>query len=80
MITAQTLKQLTTVTIHGLKVYLHNSGYTGASFTSAKFVGITNEGQFCYAVTFPDEAGTGVTKGKVFLTYDQTTGTITADY
>ena len=79
MITADTLKTLTTFTRGALARALAVSGYTGASFESAEFVGITNAGQFCYKVTYFDDAGTGeVETGKVFLTYNN--GTVTADY
>lgn len=81
MITADTLKTLTTFTTHGLAMALHHSGYTGAAFKSARFLGITNGGQFCYSVTYHDEAGTGeIETGKVFLTYNPTEGKVTADY
>jgi hypothetical protein len=80
MITAETLKTLTSFTTHGLAMALHHSGYTGATFKTAKFLGITNGGQFCYSVTFHDDAGTGEEQGKVFLTYDQAAGKVTADY
>ena len=81
MITAETLKTLTSFTTHGLAMALHHSGYTGAAFKTAKFLGITNGGQFCYQVTYFDDAGTGKDEvGKVFLTYDPTEGKVTADY
>jgi len=81
MITADKLAFLTTMGRHGLARTLADSGYTGASFESAKFLGITNSGQFCYGVTFFDEAGTGeVETGKVFLTYNPTTDKVIADY
>ena len=81
MITADTLKTLTQLERKGLAVFLANSGYTGCSFESAKLLGITNGGQFCYSVTYFDEAGTGETEtGKVFLTYDHSTGAVTADF
>jgi hypothetical protein len=80
MITADTLKTLTTFTAHGLAMALYQSGYTGAAFKTAKFLGITNGGQFCYGVTFHDEEGMGTEQGKVFLTYDPTHGTVIADY
>ena len=81
MITAETLKTLTTFTTGGLARALAVSGYTGASFRSAKFLGITNAGQFCYHVTYHDEAGTGeIEEGKVFLTYHSAEGRVTADY
>jgi hypothetical protein len=80
MITADTLKTLTTFTTHGLAMALHHSGYTGAVFKTAKFLGITNGGQFCYGVTFHDEEGMGEGHGKVFLSYDPTEGKVSADY
>ena len=81
MITADTLKTLTTFTTHGLAMALHHSGYTGAVFKTAKFVGITNGGQFAYKVTYHDEAGTGKDEvGQVYLTYDPVAGKVTADY
>ncbi len=81
MITADTLKTLTTFTTHGLAMALHHSGYTGCSFKTAKFLGLTNGGQFCYNVTYHDDAGTGeIEEGKVFLTYDPAAGKVTADF
>ena len=80
MITADTLKTLTSFTTHGLAMALHHSGYTGASFKSARFVGITNGGQFCYSVTYYDDNGLGEQEGKVFLSYDPAAGKVTADY
>lgn len=80
MITADTLKTLTTFTTHGLAMALHHSGFTGAVFKTAKFLGITNGGQFCYSVTFHDEETGGTGQGKVFLSYDPTEGKVSADY
>ena len=81
MILAETLKTLTSFTTHGLAMALHHSGYTGASFKTAKFLGITNGGQFCYKVTFHDEGGMDEdAEGKVFLSYDPVEGKVTADY
>jgi hypothetical protein len=81
MITADTLKTLTTFTTHGLAMALKHSGYTGAVFKTAKFLGITNGGQFCYGVTYHDDAGTGeIEEGKVFLTYDPVADRVSAEY
>jgi len=80
VITADTLKTLTTFTTHGLAMALHHSGYKDAQFKTAKFVGITNGGQFCYGVTFQDEESMGTGQGKVFLTYDPVAGKVSADY
>lgn len=81
MITADRLKTLTSFTPRALAMGLAQSGYTGCSFESAEFIGITNGGQFCYKVTYFDEAGTGeVETGKVFLTYNAEIGSVTVDY
>lgn len=80
MITADTLKTLTTFTTVGLARVLDLSGYKMCSFKTAKFLGITNAGQFCYHVTYHDDSGTGEEQGKVYLTYDHTKGSVTADF
>lgn len=81
MITADRLKTLTEFTPRALAMGLAQSGYTGCSFESAEFIGITNGGQFCYKVTYFDEAGTGEREtGKVFLTYNADVGSVTVDY
>ena len=81
MITAERLQTLTTFTPKALGVALAQSGYTGCSFETAEFLGITNGGQFCYKVTYFDEAGTGENEvGKVFLTYHSDVGYVTADF
>lgn len=80
MITAETLKQLTTMGPYALARVLDISGYTGAVFKSAEFVGITNGGEFCYKVTFYDEEGMGEGVGKVFVKYDPAANKVTADY
>ena len=81
MLTAEKLKVLTELGPHGLAVFLEHSGYTGASFKSVQFVGLTNGGQFAYRVVYFDETGTGKEEvGKVFVTYDHTNEKIIADY
>lgn len=80
MLTADKVKLLTTMGPTQLKMTLASSGYTGASFKSATFLGITNGGQFCYQVTFYDDAGTGEEQGKVFVKYDHVNDSVTADY
>ena len=80
MLTADKVKTLTTLDPTGLAQFLQASGYSGQRFSEAKFLGITNGGQFCYSVTFPDESGTGeVETSKVFLAYDHVNDSVTAD-
>ena len=76
MITADKLKTLTTFTHHALQTALGKKA-KGLEFTGAKFLGITNGGQFCYTVVYKVEEGTDSTK--VFLTYDPTAGKVIAD-
>ena len=81
MILADTLKTLTTMTRKDLARVLDTSGYPMCSFETAEFLGITNGGEFCYKVTYYDEAGTGDHEiGKVFVKYDQNTQAILADF
>ena len=80
MITADTLKTLTTFNCHGLAMALHHSGYTGASFETAKFLGITNGGQFCYSVVFKAPSFEGTDSTKVYLSYDNAAGKVSAGY
>ena len=78
MITADTLKILTTFTAPALTRAAMDAGYTGPEFTSCKFLGITNGGQFCYKVVFQVKGGTDSTK--VFLIYDHANDRVIADY
>lgn len=81
MITAETLQGLMSFTTKDLAKILDTSGYSMCSFETAKFLGMTNGGQFCYQVTYFDEAGTGENEvGKVFVSIDQATGVLTADF
>jgi hypothetical protein len=78
MITAEKLASLTQFSAAALTRAVQLQGYKGDSFNSARFVGITNAGQFCYTVTYDLDGELEHTK--VFLTYDQGAGTVTADY
>ena len=78
MITADTLKILTTFTPQGLYGSVQDAGYKGPEFTSCRFLGITNAGQFCYMAVFQVKGGTDSTK--VFLTYDHIHSSVSADY
>ena len=78
MITADKLKTLTSFTAQALTRTAKDGGYKGPEFTSCRFIGITNAGQFCYTVVFHVKGGTDSTK--VFLSYDPTAGKVIADY
>jgi hypothetical protein len=78
MITAETLAVLTTYSPQYLTAAARHAGYNGPVFSSCKFLGITNGGQFCYMAVFRVEGGTDSTK--VFLSYDHTEDRVIADY
>ena len=78
MITADTLKTLTTFTAPALTRATMDAGYKGPEFSSCKFIGITNGGQFCYTAVYHVKGGTDSTK--IFLTYNHAKGTVIADY
>jgi hypothetical protein len=77
MITADTLEVLTSYSPQYLTKAAQNAGYKGPVFTSCKFLGITNGGQFCYLAVYPVKNGTDSTK--VFLTYDHAEDRVFAD-
>jgi hypothetical protein len=78
MITADTLEVLTSYSPQYLTAAARHAGYKGPEFTSSKFLGITNGGQFCYTVVYHVKGGTDSTK--IFLTYDPTADRVIADY
>ena len=78
MITADTLEVLTSYSPQYLTKAAQNAGYKGPVFTSCKFLGITNAGQFCYFAVFHVKDGTDSTK--VFLNYNHAEDKVFADY
>lgn len=76
MITPDRLKELTTYNAPTLTRLAKESGYPGPAFSSCRFLGITNGGQFCYQAVFLVKGGTDSTK--VFLT--PTGGRVSVDY
>lgn len=80
MILANELNKLVTLDRYELSNILADSGYTGVSFDSVKFLGISNSSTFCYSVRYFDEAGTGeVETSKVFVNKNAT-GKLVADF
>jgi len=78
MITADTLEALTSYSPQFLTAAARHSGYKGPEFSSCRFLGITNGGQFCYTAVFHVKDGTDSTK--IFLTYDHAEDRVIADY
>ena len=67
MITPDTLQTLISFSAPALTRAVKDAGYKGPAFSSCKFLGITNGGQFCYMAVFLVKGGTDSTK--VFLTH-----------
>ena len=78
MITADTLEVLTSYSPQYLTRAAQLAGYKGPDFSSCRFIGITNGGQFCYTAVFQVKGGTDSTK--IFLTYDHAEDSVIADY
>jgi hypothetical protein len=75
MITPETLQTLIAYKAPELTRIAKEGKYKGPAFSSCKFLGITNGGQFCYMGVFLVEGGTDSTK--VFLTH--TGGRVSAE-
>ena len=78
MITAERLKTLTSFTAQGLTEGIRRAGYRKDSFETAKFLGITNGGQFAYSATYVEDGQKCTTK--VFLSYDPTADRVSVEY
>ena len=74
MITAETLQRLISYNAPTLNRIARENGYKGPAFSSCKFLGMTNGGEFCYMAVFLVEGGTDSTK--VYVSYK--TGTLKA--
>ena len=79
MITADELQSYVSLTRHSLVKVLDDSGYSGISFKSVKFLGLTTGGEFCYSVTFFDESNESEVTDKVFVK-KATNGNMVAEY
>ena len=79
MITADRLAQLTQLSADDINKVMQDSGYSEDTYLTARFLGLTNSGQFCYSVQY-DYPGEGLQHGKVFLSYDPSTARVLGDY
>ncbi len=80
MITAQELTRITTLSPGALTRMIREAGYKKDQFLAARFLGITNAGQFCFEVEYEDkhEADT-IARCKVFVT-KHPYGSLEAEY
>lgn len=79
MILAEEVEKYIDLSKYDLAYALERGGYTGISFESVKFIGITNGGEFCYKAVYYDDSGLGEVVDKVFVKKDAT-GKMIADY
>jgi hypothetical protein len=79
MILATELSKYTSLDRYELSNILADSGYTDCSFNSVKFLGLTNGGNFCYAIKYFDEQSESEQTGKVFVS-KSATGAMTAEF
>lgn len=80
MITAQELTRITTLTPGALTQMIREAGHKKDQFLAARFLGITNGGQFCYEVEYMDKHEKDkVSRTKVFVS-KHPYGSLEADY
>ena len=79
MILAAELDKFVTLDRYELRNILARSGYTGMSFESVNFLGLTNSGDFCYSVKFFDDNGLCEQTGKVYIS-KSATGDMAAEF
>ncbi len=81
MILAETVRSLVNMSRQDLSEALARSGYRDCKFTGSEFLGITNGGNFCYRVTFPDEYTPGqMAHIKVFVKFNPVDRAVTAEF
>jgi hypothetical protein len=79
MITAEKLQLLTNFPADILTLGIQKSGYKKDSFLTARFIGITNGGQFCYNAVYKTEDG-DMASCHVYVTYDHAADQVIVDY
>jgi hypothetical protein len=80
MITADTLKVITSFDSMALTRAINTAGHKTDSFIDAQFLGITTGNQFVYGATYLDPETNNPKLIKVFLTYNHETNQISAGY
>lgn len=79
MITADKLTLLINMPSAMLTMGIKQAGHkNGPQFTNAKFLGLTNAGEFCYQCTYISDEAERL--AKVFVKYDLADDKITIDY
>lgn len=79
MITADAITKCAYLSTTSLEGILRKN-YPKDKVLQSNFIGITNGGQFCYNISYPDDnSKSGLSRSKVFVTLD-TTGQLNAEY
>lgn len=78
VIAAEQLNTLVKMRSGQLTGILHQSGHRGHSISRARFLGLTNGGQFCYEVLCKNNSSNTREKTKVFVNCNQ--GQLTAGF
>jgi len=79
MVLAEDIEILSRFTAADLTDLIRLTGYKGDKFLTAKFVGITNSGHFCYTVTYKGEDQC-IERTKVFVDQCPDTGATRVEY
>lgn len=81
MIRPDTIKYLMSLDRFDIERILARSGYSMCAFEDAEFKGITESGDFCYMVSYYDEAGTGENEqARVYVRCEKATGELVAEF
>lgn len=79
MITVDTLRQCAYLDTISLEELIRKN-HPKDMVVESKFIGITNGGQFCYDILYPDDhSASGLARDKVFV-WKNTDGQLVADY
>ena len=79
MILAAELKKYTSLDSYELCYLLDLNGYPNMNLNSSKFLGVTDNGDFCYSIKYFDDHRDGEQSGKVYVKRD-TTGAMSAEF
>jgi glutamine amidotransferase-like uncharacterized protein len=77
MITAKNVQYMIDIPLAHIAAIAMQNKIRGYVFTGAKFLGITNGGEFCYHVVHQVEGGTD--SAKMFMRYDPTADRVIAN-
>ena len=55
------------LTTEGVKQALQSNGYSADDITASEFLGVNEDGNFVYQITFPDPNNGGDTTGKIVV-------------